>query len=96
VRHSTSLEEVSALLKLLTLAQVATYPNYEETIRATMNWTVLVAYRIIDDLLKTLGHRDDPQSKTPASVVLTLWVLASLAFAGKYKHALAYAQEQAL
>lgn len=61
-----------------------------------MNWTVLVAYCIIDDLLKTLGHRDDPQSKTPASVILTLWVLAALAFAEKHKHALAYAQEQAL
>jgi hypothetical protein len=53
-----------------------------------MNWTVLVAYCIIDDLLKTLGHKDDPQSKTPASVVLTLWILAALAFAGKHKHAL--------
>ncbi|AWR87849.1 transposase IS4 family protein [Meiothermus taiwanensis WR-220] len=49
-----------------------------------MNWTVLVAYCIIDDLLKT-----------PASVVRTLWVLAALAFSGKHKHALAYAQEQA-
>lgn len=25
-----------------------------------MNWTVLVAFCIIDDLLKTLGHKDDP------------------------------------
>jgi len=61
-----------------------------------MDWTVLVAYCIIDDLLKTLGHKDDPQSKTPASVVLTIWVLAALAFAGKHKHALAYAKEQSL
>jgi len=34
-----------------------------------MNWTVLVAFCIIDDLLKTLGHKDDPQRKTPARVV---------------------------
>lgn len=61
-----------------------------------MNWTVLVAFCIIDDLLKTLGHKDDPQSKTPASVVLTLWILAALAFAGKHKHALIYAKEQGL
>jgi hypothetical protein len=40
-----------------------------------MNWTVLVAFCIIDDLLKALGHKDDPQSKTPASVVLTIWIL---------------------
>ncbi len=39
---------------------------------------------------------DDPQSKTPASVVLTLWILAALAFAGKHKHALIYAKEQGL
>lgn len=46
-----------------------------------MNWAVLVAYCIIDDLLKT-----------SASVILTL----ALAFAGKHKHALTYAREQAL
>ncbi|WP_337868526.1 hypothetical protein [Meiothermus sp.] len=61
-----------------------------------MSWTVLVAFCIIDDLLKTLGHRDDPQSKTPASLVLTLWILAALAFAGKHKHALIYAKAQGL
>jgi len=61
-----------------------------------MNWTVLVAFCIIDDLLKTLGHKDDPQSKTPASVVLTIWILAALFFSGKHKHALAYAKAQGL
>ena len=61
-----------------------------------MNWTVLVAFCIINDLLKTLGHKDDPQSKTPASVVLTIWILAALFFSGKHKHALAYAKEQGL
>lgn len=64
--------------------------------KATMNWTVLVAFCIIDDLLKALGHKDDPQSKTPASVVLTIWVLAALFFSGKHKHALAYCKEHAL
>ena len=43
-----------------------------------MTWTIVVAYCIIDDLLNLLGHRDDPQSKTPASVVLTVWILAAL------------------
>lgn len=61
-----------------------------------MNWTVLVAFCIIDDLLKALGHKDDPQSKTPASVVLTIWILAALFFSGKHKHALAYCKEHAL
>jgi len=40
-----------------------------------MTWTIAVAYCIIDDLL---GHRDDPQRKTPASLALTVWVLAAL------------------
>jgi len=34
-----------------------------------MNWTVPVAFCVINDLLKTLGHKDDPQRKTPARVV---------------------------
>jgi len=33
-----------------------------------MTWTIVVAYCIIDDLLNPLGHRDDPQRKTPASL----------------------------
>ncbi|MFZ5991620.1 MAG: IS982 family transposase, partial [Deinococcota bacterium] len=37
-----------------------------------MTWTIVVAYCIVDDLLKVLGHQDDPQSKTPASVVLSI------------------------
>jgi len=43
-----------------------------------MTWTIVVAYCIVDDLLKVLGHQDDPQSKTPASVVLSIWILAAL------------------
>jgi len=47
-----------------------------------MTWTIVVAYCIVDDLVKVLGHRDDPQSKTPASVVLTIWILAALEHGG--------------
>lgn len=61
-----------------------------------MTWTIVVAYCIIDDLLKVLGHRDDPQSKTPASVVLTIWILAALEHGGKYSKALEHCRELGL
>lgn len=61
-----------------------------------MNWTVLVAYCIVDDLVKVLGHRDDPQSKTPASVVLTIWILAALEHGGRQNKALQRCQELGL
>lgn len=43
-----------------------------------MTWTIVVAYCIVDDLLQAIRHQDDPQSKTPASGVLTIWILAAL------------------
>nr|WP_245587597.1 hypothetical protein [Calidithermus chliarophilus] len=63
-----------------------------------MTWTIVVAYCIVDDLLKVLGHRDDPQSKTPASVVLTmtLWILAALEHGGRQNKALQRSQELGL
>lgn len=58
-----------------------------------MTWTIVVAYCIVDDLLKGIGHRDDPQSKTPASVVLTIWILAALEHGGKQNKALERCRE---
>lgn len=53
----------------------------------------IVAFCIIDDALKALGHRDDPQAKVPTSVILTLAILASLELGGKHAKALALAKE---
>jgi len=61
-----------------------------------MTWTIVVAYCIIDDLLNLLGHRDDPQSKTPASVVLTVWILAALEHGGRQNKALERCRELGL
>lgn len=61
-----------------------------------MTWTVLVAYCMVDDLLKVLGHRDDPQSKTSTSGVLTLWILAALEHGGLQNKALERCQELGL
>ena len=61
-----------------------------------MTWTIVVAYCIVDDLLKVLGHQDDPQSKTPASVVLSIWILAALEHGGKHNKALERCKELGL
>lgn len=61
-----------------------------------MTWTIVVTYCIVDDLLKAIGHRDDPQSKTPASVVLTIWILAALEHGGKQNKALERCAEMRL
>lgn len=58
-----------------------------------MTWTIVVAYCIIDDLLKAMGHQDHPQSKTPASVVLSIWILAALEHGGKQNKALEHCEE---
>ncbi|GAA6761909.1 transposase family protein [Thermus hydrothermalis] len=49
--------------------------------------------RILDDALQALGHRDDPQAKTPASAILTLAILAAMERGGKHNKALALAQD---
>ncbi|GAA5335001.1 hypothetical protein YIM730264_10250 [Thermus hydrothermalis] len=47
----------------------------------------------IDDALQALGHRDDPQAKTPASAILTLASLAAMERGGKHNKALALAKD---
>jgi len=41
--------------------------------------TLTAASYIIDDALKAMEHKDDPQTKVPTSVILTLAILAALA-----------------
>jgi hypothetical protein len=53
----------------------------------------IAAFCIIDDLLPLLGHKDDPQTKVPSSVILTLALLAALHFGGNHKKTLAFASE---
>ncbi len=61
-----------------------------------MVWTITAAFCTVDDLVRVLGHRDDPQSKTPASVVLMIWILAALQHAGKHNKALKHCRELGL
>ena len=49
----------------------------------------IAAFCIIDDALQAMGHKDDPQAKTPASAILTLAILAAMELGGKHNKALA-------
>jgi hypothetical protein len=54
---------------------------------------VIAAFCIIDDLLLVMGHRDDPQTKTPSSAILTLAIVAAMDFGGNHRKTLAFAQD---
>ncbi|GIW24842.1 MAG: hypothetical protein KatS3mg069_1109 [Meiothermus sp.] len=58
--------------------------------------TTIAAFCIIDDLLPLLGHKDDQETKTPSSVILTLAVLSALHTGGNHKKTLAFAKDFAL
>ena len=47
-------------------------PPGPEKIVAAMLWHTIAAFCIIDDAIQAMGHKDDPQAKTPASAILTL------------------------
>lgn len=61
--------------------------------KAAMLSTLIAAFCIIDDALKAMGHKDDPQTKVPTSAILTLAILAALELGGKHNKALALAKE---
>jgi hypothetical protein len=42
----------------------------------------IAAFCIIDDALQAMGHKDDPQTKVPSSVILTLAILAAMELGG--------------
>ena len=44
----------------------------------------IAAFCIIDDALQAMGHEDDPQTKVPSSVILTLAILAAMELGGKH------------
>jgi hypothetical protein len=52
----------------------------------------IAAFCIIDDALQAMGHKDDPQTKVPSSVILTLAILAAMELGGKHNKALALAK----
>ena len=53
----------------------------------------IAAFCIIDDALQAMGHKDDPQTKVPSSVILTLAILAAMELGGKHNKALALAKD---
>jgi hypothetical protein len=53
----------------------------------------IAAFCIIDDALQAMGLKDDPQTKVPSSVILTLAILAAMELGGKHNKALALAKD---
>jgi hypothetical protein len=49
---------------------------------------IITTFCILDDLLKILHHRDDPQAKAPDSESLTIAIVACQEFAGNMRKAL--------
>jgi hypothetical protein len=43
-----------------------------------------------------MGHKDDPQAKAPASVILTLAIVAAMELGGKHNKALVLAKDPGL
>jgi predicted transposase len=68
-------------------------PPGPEKIEAAMLSRTIAAFCIIDDALQAMGHKDDPQTKVPSSVILTLAILAAMELGGKHNKALALAKD---
>jgi hypothetical protein len=67
-------------------------PGPEKIVAAMLSRTI-AAFCIIDDALQAMGHKDDPQTKVPSSVILTLAILAAMELGGKHNKALALAKD---
>lgn len=52
-----------------------------------MDTRIIFVYCLCDDLLKTLGHREDPQCRVSDAEILTVALVAALDFGGGFKHA---------
>jgi hypothetical protein len=52
-----------------------------------MDTQIIFVYCLCDDLLKALGHREDPQCQVPDAEILTTALVAALDFGGCFKRA---------
>lgn len=59
-----------------------------------MDHTIVLVYCLCDDLLKALGHKEDPQCRLSDAEVMTTGLVAALFFGGKYKLACDLLREQ--
>jgi len=55
--------------------------------------TAIAIYCILDDILKELNFKDDPQAKMSSSEILTVAVLACFFFGCNYRRALSYSRK---
>jgi len=54
--------------------------------------TAIAIYCIVDDMIKKLNFKDNPQAKMSSSEILTVGILACLFFGCNYRKALAYSK----
>ena len=59
-----------------------------------MDTQIIFVYCLCDDRLKTLPHRDDPQSHLSDAEILTVALVASLYFGGNFKRTQTFLYEQ--
>lgn len=59
-----------------------------------MDHTIVLVYCLCDDLLKALGHKEDPQCRMSDAEVMTTGLVSALFFGGKYKLACDLLREQ--
>jgi hypothetical protein len=58
-----------------------------------MEYTIILVYCLCADLLKALGHSEDPQCQMSDAEVMTAGLVAALFFGGKHKVACDFLQE---
>jgi hypothetical protein len=56
----------------------------------------VAVYTIIADILKAIGHKDDPRSKMTDAEVITTLIIASIYFGGVHLRAMEYLKETSL
>lgn len=59
-----------------------------------MDYPIILVYCLCANLLKALGHKEDPQCQLSDAEVMTTGLVAALFFGGKHKLACAMLQEQ--
>ena len=56
----------------------------------------IALYTIIDDLLKAIGHEQDPRAKMSDAEVITTMLIAAIEFAGNFRKAMDFMKESGL
>jgi hypothetical protein len=61
-----------------------------------MDSRIIFVYCLCDDLLKTLGHREDPQCRVSDAEILTVALVAALDFGGRFNRPISFSTSTAI